>query len=133
MTMEMQVGQSATYRRTFTQDEFNRFAALSGDDNPIHVDAQFSARTHFGRTVAHGMLLYTALCGALAQFCPGAVQLEQELMFPAPTYVGEEVTIVLRVLETRPGFATVSTAMQGPDGSSRLQGQTAVRLAGAQP
>ena len=50
----------------FTQDDFNRFAALSGDDNPIHVDPEFSARTKFGRTVAHGMLLYGVISGAVS-------------------------------------------------------------------
>ena len=44
---------------TPTQDAFDRFAALSGDDNPIHVDPDFSARTRFGRTVSHGMLIYS--------------------------------------------------------------------------
>jgi acyl dehydratase len=50
--------------KTFTQAEFDAFARLSGDDNPIHVDPEFSARTRFGRTVAHGMLLYGVNCGA---------------------------------------------------------------------
>ncbi len=125
--MAMQAGQVAEYRRTFTQNEFNRFAALSGDDNPIHVDPEFSARTHFGRTVAHGMLLYTALCGALAAFCPGAVQLEQELMFPAPTFAGEEVTLRLEVTEVLPdGRAWIESRLIEPDGSLGLQARTLV-------
>ena len=40
-----------------TQEEFDLFARISGDDNPIHVDPEFSARTRFGRTVSHGMLI----------------------------------------------------------------------------
>jgi len=46
---------------TPTQADFDAFAAVSGDDNPIHVDPEFSAHTRFGRTVAHGMLLYSRL------------------------------------------------------------------------
>ena len=45
---------------------FDRFARLSGDDNPIHVDPAFSARTRFGRTVAHGMLLYGRVWAMIA-------------------------------------------------------------------
>ena len=75
--------------KTFSQDEFDRCAAGSGDDNPIHVDPDFSARTRFGRTVAHGMLLYSVLWGQLQQRLPGARQLAQNLMFPAPTFTGE--------------------------------------------
>ena len=85
-------------RRTFTQSDFDRFAALSGDDNPIHVDPAFSAETRFGRTVAHGMLLYSALWALICQHFPGAVQETQELMFPAPTYADEPVRLEIDVV-----------------------------------
>src|SRR5688500_2787 len=49
--------------RSLSQAEFDLFARISGDNNPIHVDPEFSARTRFGRTVSHGMLLYTVLWG----------------------------------------------------------------------
>lgn len=75
--------------RVLTQSDFDAFAELSGDDNPIHVDPVFSANTRFGRTVSHGMLLSTVLRGLLDQLAPGARQLEQNLMFPSPTYAGD--------------------------------------------
>lgn len=75
--------------RVLTQDEFDAFAKLSGDDNPIHVDPDFSARTRFGRTVSHGMLLVTVLRGLLDELVPGSRQVSQKLMFPAPTFAGE--------------------------------------------
>ena len=49
--------------RTFVQADFDAFAELSGDDNPIHVDHEFAANSRFGRTVSHGVLLYTVLRG----------------------------------------------------------------------
>ncbi len=75
--------------KVLTQADFDAFAELSGDDNPIHVDAEFSARTRFGGTVAHGMLLGTILRGMLDKLAPGSRQVEQRLMFPAPTYAGD--------------------------------------------
>lgn len=75
--------------RVLTQADFDAFASLSGDDNPIHVDPEFSARTRFGRTVSHGMLLSTVLRGLLEELVPGSRQVEQELMFPAPTFTDE--------------------------------------------
>ena len=75
--------------RVLTQSDFDAFAELSGDDNPIHVDEAFSAKTRFGRTVSHGMLLATILRGLLDQLGPGARQVEQKLMFPSPTYTGD--------------------------------------------
>ncbi|MCH8683975.1 MaoC family dehydratase [Pedomonas mirosovicensis] len=75
--------------RTFNQQDFDRFAALSGDANPIHVDAGFAARTRFGRTVAHGVLLETVLRGLAGQLAPGRCVAEQALRFSAPTYADE--------------------------------------------
>ncbi|WP_374764736.1 MaoC/PaaZ C-terminal domain-containing protein [Yunchengibacter salinarum] len=79
----------------FDQADFDAFAALSGDDNAIHVDPEFCARTRFGRPVAHGMLLYTVLQGMLGHLLPNHVSAAQKLMFPAPTFAGEAMTFTL--------------------------------------
>lgn len=80
---------------TPTQAEFDRFAQVSGDDNPIHVDPDFSARTTFGRTVSHGMLLYTRLWGMVRTARPGAVAMRQSMIFPNPAFAGEELQLVV--------------------------------------
>lgn len=121
--MNLHPGQALSFERVFTQQQFNRFAALTGDDNPIHVDPEFSARTKFGRTVAHGMFLYANLIRALGEIAPGAVQLEQELMFPSPTYAGEIVTLNVSVTELlAAGPARLSTDVVKFDGSFGCQG-----------
>ena len=82
---------SAT-QRVLLQPDFDRFARLSHDDNPIHCDPVFAAKSHFGATVAHGMMLYSCICKALAeQVGAGVVQIEQTLMFPNATYVGDRI------------------------------------------
>jgi acyl dehydratase len=132
--MNVQVGQAESVKRTFSQEDFDRFAALSGDDNPIHVDPEFSAHTKFGRTVAHGMLLYSTVCGVLGTRLPGpgTMQLEQELMFPSATPTGEEVTIQLKVAEVNAaeGLADLTTSVIKPDGNIGLQGRALVQLPG---
>jgi acyl dehydratase len=134
MSTSLQIGQVESIKRVFSQEDFDRFAALSGDDNPIHVDPEFSAQTKFGRTVAHGMFLYSVVCSVLGTRLPGpgTVQLEQELMFPSPTYTGEQVTIRLEITEVQPseGLADLTTAVVRPDGNLGLQGRTLVRLPG---
>ncbi len=47
--------------RTLSQEKIDRYARASGDFNPIHVDPTFAARTPFGGTIAHGMLLLAYL------------------------------------------------------------------------
>jgi 3-hydroxybutyryl-CoA dehydratase len=128
----MNVGQTFITTRTFTQDDFNRFAALSGDDNPIHVDPEFSARTKFGRTVAHGMLLYASICGAVSAHFPGVRQLEQSLRFPSPTYVGEEIAIQLKVIEVNEidGTARIEATITRPTDEVSCEGVMTIRFGG---
>ncbi|MBY0530913.1 MAG: MaoC family dehydratase N-terminal domain-containing protein [Xanthobacteraceae bacterium] len=86
------------------QTDFDRFARISGDDNPIHVDPAFAAHTRFSRTVAHGMLLVSILWGMLHRHLHDAGrQLSQSLMFPNPAYAGEALRFT----------ATVEHAAQG--------------------
>ena len=126
--MNLAVGQEYTLRRVFSPQDFSRFARLSGDDNPIHVDPEFSARTRFGRPVAHGMLLYGVLCGALAEFAPGLTQVSQELMFPSPTYAEELITVHLRVSEVESqGLARIDAVMTRPGGEVVCRGGMRVR------
>lgn len=119
-------GQVFESRRTFSQSDFDLFARLSGDDNPIHVDPGFAANTGFGCTVSHGMLLYSCLCGTISEHLPGAVQVDQDLMFPTGTPTGEEVTFRLTVqsVDAAAREAIVETLAIRPNGENGLQGQS---------
>ncbi len=83
--------------RTLTQGDFDLFATLSGDHNPIHVDPEFAANSRFGRTVSHGLLLNSILRGLLDQLVPGGRQVSQKLRFPAPTYADEPMRFVVEI------------------------------------
>ncbi len=80
--------------RVLSQRDFDRFAALSRDDNPIHCDPRFARGTHFGATVAHGMFLYGLVCGELTRRLGAPwLPVAQTLMFPAPTFAGDAVSV----------------------------------------
>lgn len=106
-----------------TQAEFDAFARISGDDNAIHVDEDFAARTAFGRTVSHGMLIYTKLWGLLQSHAPGTRQVRQSMMFPNPAFAGEEV--VLRIEETAPGHLILH-AIRAADDAELLIGEAEI-------
>ena len=126
--MNLQTEHIYSSERVFTQTQFDRFAALSGDDNPIHVDPAFAARTRFGRTVSHGMLLYGLLCAALSEVVPGATHSAQELVFPAPTFADEPIRIVLRAdaVDEARGQAVIAALLTRPDGEAVCRGTTTV-------
>ena len=125
----LKIGQTKQVERVFSQEDINRFAMLSGDDNPIHIDPVFSARTKFGKTVVHGMLLYSAICAAIGKWFPGDgfVQLSQELMFPSPTFVDEPVEIRLEVTAfPAPETAEIETVILRSNGEYGCTGKTCI-------
>lgn len=130
MPTDIQIGQIVELKRRLSQVDFDRFAALSGDDNPIHVDPDFAARTKFGRPVAHGMLLYSAISGLVSTQLPGpgSLPLEQHLKFPTATFVGEEVTLRFAVtgLETANNIVELETQVVRPGGELGLEGAARV-------
>lgn len=78
----------------FTQSDFDEYARLSGDDNPIHVDPEFASKMRFGRTAAHGMHLFSVLQAAIARQLGGPVRLQsQEFIFRAPTHTGDPLIL----------------------------------------
>jgi 3-hydroxybutyryl-CoA dehydratase len=125
-------GQAVEVQRVFTQEDFDRFARLSGDDNPIHVDTEFAAQTRFGRTLCHGMLLFSAASAVIRNRLPGpGTQIvEQSLKFPGPTYAGDECRIRVEVLSVSSDqkSAGVSAVIDKADGTMCMVGFAEVRL-----
>ena len=128
------VGDTHSTAVTFTQRDFDEFARLSGDDNPIHVDPDFSARTTFGRTVAHGMALFGVLDAATARWLDTPMAtVSQELMFTAPTFAGETVTVDLAVIARSADAIKVAQRMTRPDGVQTCVGATRIGPEAAAP
>jgi acyl dehydratase len=132
--MKLEKGHVETFKSCFTQADFDRFADLTGDDNPIHVDPEFSARTRFGKTVAHGMLLYSTICRGLSTKFPGPgfLQIKQDMMFQRPTCTNTEVTVKLEVINFQAArqLAELSTVIGLPDGKRACEGSTTIYLPG---
>lgn len=98
---ELAVGQTARLLRTVTLEDIQTFAAVSGDINPAHLNAEYADATMFHGVIAHGMLgaaLISALFGT--QFPgPGTIYLGQELKFTKPVRVGDTLTVLATVSE----------------------------------
>jgi|SRR5690554_374600 len=111
-----------------SQEDFDQFARLSGDHNPIHVDPEFSARTSFGRTVSHGMLLFSVVRSLLAQTWPGAVLHHQNLMFPSPAYADELLALMVEQQKAEGNRLVLKTTITRPDGETCLTGECELTL-----
>jgi acyl dehydratase len=96
-------GRQISIDKEFSQADFDEFADLSGDDNPIHTNPEYCADTRFGRTVAHGLLLCSVLRGLIDRLIPGGKLSEQSVMFPAPTYAGEPMRFAVTQKDSNDG------------------------------
>lgn len=97
---EITVGQVAELEHTVTQKDLERFVELSGDDNRLHVDAEYAARTSFKKPVAHGMLGVSFISTIIGTRLPGdgALWFSQNLEFLLPVRVGDKLTVRAEVL-----------------------------------
>ena len=123
-------GARATVTRTFTADDVDAFARLSGDRNPLHFDPEFAAATRFGRLVVQGGLT-TGLFNALVAMelpGPGSVFLHQEWDYPAPVFVGDTVTASVEVIEGRSDkpITRIRCSATRQDGTEVLRGECLV-------
>ena len=101
---EFRTGDSATFTKTITEADILLFAAVSGDNYPLHVDAEYAKTTRFGRRAAHGMLtasLLSTVTGMLLQK-PGGIYVEQSLRFKRPVFIGDTLTATSEVTELIP-------------------------------
>ncbi|MBD3639954.1 MAG: MaoC family dehydratase N-terminal domain-containing protein [Marinobacter sp.] len=101
---ELNEGDTATFTRTLTEDDLYLFAAVSGDVNPVHLDAEFAAITMFKERIAHGMWSGSLVSAALATVMPGpgTIYLEQNLAFKRPVKLDDTITVKLKVLRKEP-------------------------------
>jgi len=73
----------------FSQADVDAFAHVTGDNNPLHLDAQFAAQTPFKRPIIHGMLGASIFTKVLGTEFPGygSVYMGQTLEFLRPMFV----------------------------------------------
>ena len=91
---DFHVGQHASFTKTFTEDDVQRFIDITGDVNPLHVDEDFAARTPFRHRILQGMLTASLFSTMVGMLLPGtgAIYRSQSLTFLRPVYAGDTVT-----------------------------------------
>ncbi len=123
-------GAKATRTQTITDEMVRTFASLTGDNNPVHLDDEYAATTHFGKRIAHGMIAASLISAALANDLPGpgTVYLSQTLQFKAPVYPGDTVTAIIEVKSVREDkpIATLTTNCVNQEDVVVLEGEAVV-------
>jgi len=127
---EISIGQTATYTKKVEERDVQLFAVVSGDVNPVHLDADFAAGTPFKERIAHGMLTGAFISAALALELPGpgTIYLGQTLRFRLPVKIGDEITVHLEVTDKRDdkGFVTLDCKAVNQAGKTVVTGTAEV-------
>lgn len=97
----------------FTQEQVQAFADLTGDNNPVHLDAEYAATTQFKKPIIHGMLGITVFTKVLGTQFPGfgSIYLKQTVEFLRPMFVDTEYRAVFKIVSINPAkhIAEIST------------------------
>lgn len=128
--MELEVGQRATRELAVDEEMVRKYAEITGDYNPLHFDADFAAKTRFGRLMAQGGIA-TGLLHALVAMempGPGSVFMRQSWSFPAPVYIGDTLRAEATVKSVRAkrNMAELEFEVKNQDGAVVLSGEALV-------
>lgn len=130
--MRLSAGQ--TYRASFNIDAatIERFAELSGDRNPIHLNAEEAKAYGYSRQVAHGALLMAFLSRMIGMEVPGpgSVWISQSVEWLRPVFVGDEIELVVTVgkVSTGVGVLELDIVATNTKGERVMKGEAKVKV-----
>ena len=130
--MELKIGDSFSTERKVTDELVRKFAEVSGDYNPIHLDEEFAKATRFGKRIAHGMLSGAFISAVLGYELRERkiVYLSQSLKFTAPVFLDDTVTAkatVTNIREDKP-IVTLETICTNQNGETLVTGEAVVMV-----
>lgn len=129
---EMRVGLTAERSRTVSVDDVLRYAELTGDRNPVHVDAAAAAKTRFGGQIAHGMLSAGYISAVLGMDLPGpgSIYVAQTIRFARPVRPGDTVTARVEVTDVIDAKRRVklATTCRNQQGEIVLEGEATILM-----
>lgn len=98
---KLKVGDTYFEKVCFHQKDIDKFAEISGDNNPIHVNAEYAAKTPFGKPIVHGFFAGAVFSKVFGTQWPGegTIYMYQDMSFRAPVFVENEYVAKFEVVE----------------------------------
>lgn len=98
---EYKIGMTAELTKSFSGEDVDTFAKLSGDINPVHLDENYAKETIFGARIVHGALVSSIFSTIFANTLPGAgcIYLKSENKFIKPIYLDELVHFRVEIID----------------------------------
>jgi 3-hydroxybutyryl-CoA dehydratase len=131
---EIKTGDDASLSVTITEAHIVLYAGITGDVNPVHVDAEHAKESMFGERIAHGMLVGGLISAVLGTKLPGpnSIYLGQDLRFTAPVKIGDTVTVTVTVTEKRDDkrIIKLQTTVSNQRGEVVIDGNAVIKKLG---
>jgi 3-hydroxybutyryl-CoA dehydratase len=133
MSVPVEVGHTVKFTKTVSEEDVVLFAKVTGDNQPLHLDDAFAAKTRFKKRIAHGMLSAGFISAALGtKLTPDAVviYLSQQLRFRLPVAIGDTITAEVEVTAIDPekNVVTLRTDCVNQAGDAVVKGEATVLL-----
>lgn len=109
-----------------SQEQIDRYAEVSGDYNPIHVDQEAAAASEFGGTIAHGPIALQTFFRSLTELSGGQAPppgTAVKVTFRAPVRPGDTVHSELREREDNDGTTAIAVECVNQDGTTVIAAQ----------
>ena len=92
---EISLGYTKNFSIKITKEILKKFAAVSGDFNPLHMDEKYAKNTQFNKQICHGMLLASFFSRLIGMHIPGthALYFSQSLNFISPCFIDDIVKV----------------------------------------
>lgn len=127
---DLTLGRQARLTRVLTKEDIQLFAAVTGDTNPAHTNAEYAQSTIFHEVVGHGMWTGSLISNLLGTVLPGpgTIYLNQSFNFKKPVLLGDKVTVIITVQEKDPHrpIATFSCIVYNQHHETILEGSARV-------
>jgi len=132
---EITLGMSGEFKKIVKAEDIKRYAELTGDNNPIHLDADYAKTSIFGQRISHGMLVAGFISSVFGRNFPGPgwIYISQSLQFKAPVFIGDQTTAVVVVEKLIPKKQMVQFKTFVSVGGENVIAGTATLLAPKHP
>lgn len=126
------IGQKYSFSKQVTNEDVIKFADVTGDQNPLHLDDEYAKTTMFGERIAHGMIGAGIISGAIGMHLPGpgTTYLGQSLSFKRPVKIGDTLTVNLEITsiveKSKFSIATIKTTCVNQNEEIVIDGEASV-------
>jgi Acyl dehydratase len=125
-------GDQFRWDRFISAEDVKQFAEIVGDLNPVHIDADFAAKTNFKKRIVHGAFLGGLISKVLGMDFPGrgTIYISQNSVFKRPVFVDTKVLVEIKVTQVIPEKRrlVLDTTILNADGEICLTGMATVWL-----